>query len=249
MLGVGLDQLRELDRLKTEFVDAVGRQLRAPLTSIRGYLELLRDDDVDLAADLVHRCLDVIDRNSRHLAGLVEDLLILSRLDSSRPGPPTGRVSVPEVVAHAVSVVRPEVEKADQMISVWFDDLVPPVTGDPDQIERVVINLLSNAVKFSPTASAAPIEVSVSGQSGQSGQVSILVRDHGIGIAGPDQDRIFTRFYRSSQARERGVPGTGLGLAVVKEIVDAHAGTISLTSAPGRGTTVVVTFPAEPPVA
>lgn len=103
------------------------------------------------------------------------------------------------------------------------------------------MNLLSNAVKFSPPDTNGRIEVSVSSQEGS---VSVVIRDHGIGIAGPDQDRLFTRFFRSAAARDRGIPGTGLGLAVVKGIVDGHGGTVSAMSAPGSGTTMVVRLPA-----
>src|SRR6185312_9902698 len=117
MLGAGLDQLRELDRLRTEFVDAVSHELRTPLTSIRGYLELLRDDDLDLATDLVRRCLDVIDRNSQHLMGLVEDLLVLSRVDAGHGARPARRVSLPEVVAGAVTILSPGLDQPGLALS------------------------------------------------------------------------------------------------------------------------------------
>jgi PAS domain S-box-containing protein len=240
MLAAGIEQLRELDRLKTEFVDAVSHELRTPLTSIRGYLELLRDGDVNLAEDLARRCLDVIDRNSEHLMSLVEDLLILSRVDSGTFCPPDGSVSVPAVVSSAVSILRPSVQQAGLSLSVNLDDTVPRVTGDRDQLERVVMNLLSNAVKFSPDRTG-PIEVSVTSADGS---VSVVIADHGIGIAEPEQQQVFTRFFRSAAARDRGIPGSGLGLAVVKGIVDGHGGTVSATSTPGRGTTMVVRLPA-----
>ncbi len=244
VLGAGIEQLRELDRLKTQFVDAVSHELRTPLTSIRGYLELLRDDDVDLAEDLARRCLDVIDRNSEHLMGLVEDLLILSQVDSDSAGSPTlptTRVSVPAVVSSAVSILQPSVQQAGLSLSVRMDETVPPVSGDRDQLERVVINLLSNAVKFSP-ADAGEIEVSVASHDGS---VTVAVRDQGIGIGAQDRDQLFTRFFRSMVARDRGIPGSGLGLAVVKGIVDSHGGTISVASTTGRGTTMIVRLPAS----
>ena len=240
MLGAGIEQLRELDRLKTEFVDAVSHELRTPLTSIRGYLELLRDGDVDLAADLAQRCLDVIDRNSEHLMGLVEDLLMLSRVDAGNFGGPGRKVSVSAVVSSAVSILRPSVAKAGLSLSLRIDEAVPAVIGNADQLERVVMNLLSNAVKFSPADAAGVIEVSVTSHDGS---VTVVIRDHGIGIAGQDVDRLWSRFYRGAEARERGIPGSGLGLAVVKGIVVGHGGTISATSAPGRGTTMIVRLP------
>ncbi|HST84299.1 MAG TPA: ATP-binding protein [Kineosporiaceae bacterium] len=244
MLGAGIEQLRELNRLKSQFVDAVSHELRTPLTSIRGYLELLRDDDVDLAEDLARRCLDVIDRNSEHLMGLVEDLLILSQVDSADIAPltrPTKQVSIPEVVSSAVSILRPSVQQAGLSLSVRLDQVVPPVNGDRDQLERVVMNLLSNAVKFSPVDAAGAIEVSVFSQDDS---VTVSVSDRGIGIGAQDRDQLFTRFFRSVAARDRGIPGSGLGLAVVKGIVDSHGGTISVASTPGRGTTMIVQLPA-----
>jgi PAS domain S-box-containing protein len=243
MLGAGIEHLRELDRLKTEFVDAVSHELRTPLTSIRGYLELLRDDDVDQAGDLAQRCLDVIDRNSEHLMGLVEDLLILSRVDAGNFGVPDRQVSVPAVVSSAVSILRPSVQQAGLSLTVRVDEAVPAVAGNADQLERVVMNLLSNAVKFSPVDATGAIEVTVTSQDGS---VSVVIADHGIGIAGQDAEQLFTRFYRSAEARERGIPGSGLGLAVVKGIVDGHGGTVSATSTPGRGTTMIVRLPVAP---
>jgi len=225
VLGTGIEQLRELDRLKAEFVDAVNHGLRTPLTSIRGYLELLGDDDVDLAADLALRCLEVIDRKSEHLMGLVEDLLILSGVDSggvaANQAAPSRSVSVPAVVSSAVTILRPTVEQAGLSLSVRLDEGVPAVTGDRDQLERVVMNLLSNAVRSSPPNLAGDIEVSVTSQDGV---VSVMIR--------------------SAAARVRGIPDYGLGLAVVKGIVDGHGGTVSATSTPGRGTTMIVRLPA-----
>lgn len=239
VLGADIDQLRELDRLKTEFVDAVSHELRTPLTSIRGYLELLRDDDVDLAADLARRCLDVIDRSSEHLMILVEDLLVLSRVDQGRFSSADQEVAVPEVVASAMSILAPTLSEAGLAVTLDLDEAVPLVSGDRNQLERVVMNLLSNAVKFSPDA-AGPIEVRV--WSGD-GEVKLIVGDHGLGISESDQARLFSRFFRSEHARHRGIPGSGLGLAVVKSIVDGHGGTVEVTSTLGLGTTVVVRLP------
>jgi signal transduction histidine kinase/FixJ family two-component response regulator len=241
LLGAGIEQMRELDRLRTEFVDAVSHELRTPLTSIRGYLELLRDDDIELDAELARRCLDVIDRNSEHLLGLVDDLLILSRADSGNLAALDQEVSIPAVVSSAVSLLRPSVLEAGLTVSVDCDERVPAVCGDRDQLERMVLNLLSNAVKFSPSESAGAIEVSVSSQDGD---VTLVVRDHGLGVTGPDADQLFKRFFRSAEARSRKIPGTGLGLAVVKGIVDGHGGTVTMTPTAGRGTTMIVQLPA-----
>jgi PAS domain S-box-containing protein len=241
MLGAGVTQLRELDRLKTEFVDAVSHGLRTPVSSVRGYLELLRDDDLDLAGGLARRCLEVIDRNSEHLMGLVDDLLILSRMDSGTYSAPDQRVSVPAAVSSAVSILRPSLRQAGLSVSVRLEEEVPAVNGDRDQLERVVLNLLSNAIKFSEVDIDGGIEISVSSQGDE---VSLVVRDHGIGIEESEQDQLFRRFFRTSAARQRAIPGTGLGLAVVKGIVDGHGGRVRVMSTPGQGTTMIVQLPA-----
>jgi PAS domain S-box-containing protein len=252
VLGAGMEQLRELDRLRTEFVTAVSHELRTPLTSIRGYLELLRDDDLDLAADLAQRCLEVIDRNSERLMGLVEDLLLLSRVDAGGLARVDQDVSMPAVVTNAISIVRPSMQVAGLPLFVQFEAGLPMVRGDRDQLERMVINLLSNAVKFSPVAAvdgrspdhvdpARSIEVTVSSQDGH---VCLVIRDHGMGVSGSDSERLFHRFYRTDGARELGIPGTGLGLAVVKGIVEEHGGTVRMASTPGQGTTMTVQLPA-----
>jgi signal transduction histidine kinase len=153
--------------------------------------------------------------------GLVEDLLTLSRVDSGSPSAPSRRVSIPAVVSSAVSILRPSVKEAGCSLSVRLDEGVPMVTGDRDQLERVVMNLLSNAVTLSPPDAAGDIEVSVT-----------------------SQDAVVSVMIRSATARVRGIPGNGLGLAVVRGIVDGHGGTVSATSTPGRGTTMIVRLPA-----
>lgn len=231
-------QLRELDRLKTEFIASVSHELRTPLTSIRGYLEMLRDDDVELTSELGNRFLAVIYRNSEHLLSLIEDLLILSRMDSGKYWAPDQEISIPAVVSRAVAMLQPALQQAALSLSLELDDDLPPVLGDQDQLERVVVNLLSNAMKFS---SGGPVMIRASRRAGG---ISLAVQDHGIGIAAEDQHLLFTRFFRAAAARDRGIPGTGLGLAVVRGIVNIHGGTVRVESTLGRGTTMIVELPA-----
>jgi PAS domain S-box-containing protein len=244
LLGASNEQLRELDRLKTDFIATVSHELRTPLTSIRGYLEMLRSEDVNLAAELTQRFLGIIDRNSEQLLSLIEDLLILSRMDSGTRSALDREVSIPDVVCAAVDTLQPAAGPANVSLTVQIDDDVPAVAGDRDQLQRVVLNLLSNALKFTEEPEESEDSGSISVRvSSRDGAVSLAVTDHGIGIAAEDQHLLFTRFYRAAAARERGIPGTGLGLAVVKGIVDGHGGTVRVNSAPGRGTTVTVHLP------
>jgi PAS domain S-box-containing protein len=238
-LAAGNQHLREQDRMKTDLITTVSHELRAPLTSIRGYLEMLRDEDVDLAAELGRRFLDIIDRNSEHLLDLIDDLMILSRMDS--PTYPDRDVPIREIVDAAAAIVRPAASRAQLSIGVFVDDDLPPVAGDRDQLERALVNLLSNAVKYSPEPQS-PVTLDVSGRDDG---LYLVIADHGIGIEDADQPQLFTRFFRAESARERGIPGTGLGLAVVKGIVEAHGGTVRLESTAGEGTTVTVQLPSS----
>jgi signal transduction histidine kinase len=238
------DQLRALDRMKTEFIASVSHELRTPLTSIRGYLEMLRDGGTDVSPEMSQRFLAIIDRNSEHLLSLIEDLLILSRMDSGQYSALDREISLPGIIGSAVSMLQPAAQQALLTVDVDIDDDLPPVAGDPGQLERVVINLLSNAVKFS--SSGGTVAIRATRGDGGSG-VSLTVQDQGIGIAPEEKHQLFTRFFRTSAARERGIPGTGLGLAVVRGIVGAHGGTVSVDSALGRGTTMKVRLPAMSP--
>ncbi|GAB6899515.1 ATP-binding protein [Kineosporia succinea] len=252
-LAAGNNQLREMDRMKTDFVAAVSHELRNPLTSVRGYVEMLRDGGTAMDPELSHKFLDIIDRNSANVLSLVEDLLVLSRTDSGRAG--SGQfqdISFPDLVSSAVATVEPAARQAGMTIRVRVGERLPGVLGDPSQLERVLVNLLSNAVKFSPLPTnpgarplgGRPDVIHLQVIAIPAG-VRLEVRDPGIGIPQAEQVKLFTRFFRASSATARGIPGTGLGLAVVKGVVDAHRGTIRVDSAPGRGTTMTVDLPAQ----
>ena len=240
-LAAGNDQLREIDRLKTEFIASVSHELRTPLTSIRGYLEMLRDPSASLAPEMHHRFLAIIDRNSEHLLSLIEDLLILSKMDSGQYAALDREIDLHPVVEMAETMLRPAVQQGGIVLVKDLDDDLPRVLGDAEQLERVMINLLSNAVKFSEPGQ----HVVIRGRR-QGGMVCLSVKDEGIGIAVEDQSQLFTRFFRTTAAKDRGIPGTGLGLAVVKGIVDGHGGTLRVDSELGRGTTISVLLSVAP---
>ncbi len=252
-LAAGNSQLREMDRKKTDFFAAVSHELRNPLTSIRGYVEMLRDGNGG-EPELGPKFLDIIDRNSANVLSLLEDLLVLSQMESGHAGTSHFRaLSFPEIAEAAITTVEPTARQAGLTLRLVVADRLPVVLGDAAQLERVLINLLGNAVKFSPVpsgpASARPLggrpDVITLEVSAVATGVRLEVRDRGIGIPQAEQAKLFTRFFRSSSATERGIPGTGLGLTVVKGVVDAHRGTIRVDSAPGRGTTMTVDLPAQ----
>lgn len=236
-----IDNLHELDAMRSDFVSRVSHELRSPLTGVLGYTELLTDDAAGPLNDAQRRMLEVVDRNGHRLLSLVEDLLTLSRVDAGTFRPHMATVALPPIVQRTIESLSPAIERRHLHLDTDVEDDVV-LEADDGQLERIVLNLLSNAVKFTPDGG----EVGVSAHR-DGGQVVIEVRDTGIGIPPDEQPQLFTRFFRSSLSEQMEAQGTGLGLFIVKQIVDAHHGTIEATSEPGRGTTMTVHLPVRQP--
>lgn len=249
-----VDSLQELDRQKSTFVSTVSHELRTPLASMLGYTESVLDGDGGELPPRAVQMIDAVDRNAKRLHALIDDLLTLATVEaaqvSRRP------VSLAPLLAGVVEQIRPLAVKGGLVLT---GPPAPPdvrVSADPHQLERAVLNLLSNAVKFTPAggevrltlatepagnreAAAGPAEA---GQR-QPGRARIMVSDNGIGIDERDQPELFTRFYRASNAVEASIQGTGLGLGIVRDIVEDLGGEVSLASRLGEGTTVTVLLP------
>lgn len=233
-----VDRLQGLDQAKNDFVSSVSHELRTPLTSIRGYVELLRDGEAGELGPEQDHMLGIVERNSERLLALIEDLLTLSRVESGAFRTSLVSVDMAAVVRTAADALAPQAAAASVELVIDLSDAVPAVRGDPTQLERVLLNLLSNAIKFSESGGRVELRLSAIPT-----EVSVTVQDHGIGIPEAEQTDLFTRFFRSSSAQDRAIPGTGLGLVIVQSIVEHHGGTIELTSTPGAGTTVHLTLP------
>lgn len=227
---------RESERLKDEFFALVSHELRTPLTSIIGYLDLVLDDGEGLDAD-TQRFLEVVQRNARRLLRLVGDLLFVAQVEAGQLTLEKTHVDLGQVAAEAVEAARPRAE-ANGVELILSAEPARPLTGDRDRFGQMLDNLIGNAVKFSPDGGR--VEVSLSDEGGDA---VLLVSDTGMGIPPEDVGRLFERFFRSSDATRRAVPGVGLGLTIVKAIVDAHDGTIDVQSDPAHGTTFRITIP------
>ena len=227
------DRLR-LERLKDEFVASVSHELRTPLTSIRGYVELLLDEETGALSDEQRRFLEVVERNSRRLLALVNDLLFVSRVESQGLPLELDRVDLADVAheAYQSAGAAARHERVDLRLAAEPVE----IEGDAARLGQALDNLLSNAIKFTPAGGSVRLQVG-----SRNGSAVVAVSDTGTGIPPEDQQRLFERFYRAPGASTR--PGTGLGLAIVKAIVDAHGGEIGLRSAPERGTTVTIELP------
>ncbi len=232
-------RLEELDRQKDDFMSTVSHELRTPLTSISGYLEMLEDGD---AGDLSHaqrQMLDVVGRNTQRLRGLIEDLLVLNQLEATGLPADTPVISVCEIVRDVAEELAPVAARAG--VSVTHTEREGSwIRADQVQLQRALSNLASNAVKFTPTGG----KVSLSCKPSIDGtHVEIRCVDSGMGIPAEETKHLFTRFFRASNAARAQIQGTGLGLVIVRDIVERHGGRMEVSSDEGRGATFTMILP------
>jgi signal transduction histidine kinase len=227
--------LLEQSRLKSELVSIVSHELRTPLTSIIGFTDVVLTRRLDETAR--NRYLAIVQEQARRLAGLVDDFLDLQRIEE-------GRLELRQELIDVVALLcEQEQVFAAQSTRHTLKFELPPdrplaVRGDRDRLAQVLGNLISNAIKYSPAGG----QVELAGEGGDD-LVRVRVRDHGIGIPIEQQPSIFTKFFRGS-APLQGISGTGLGLALAREIVEAHGGRIGFSSAADRGSTFWIELPA-----
>ena len=234
-------KLRELDLAKNTFVSTMSHELRTPLTTILGYLELLGDEPGQLG-QLGAQAVEVMDRNARRLRAMVEDLLVASGVESGQGPAEFADIQPAELLEQVKDDVQAKATAAELELAVRADDDLGLLFGESEQLRRALGKLAENAVKFTPPGGRVELRASR-----DVAVVRLEVADTGIGIPVDEQDQLFTRFFRSSLARERQTPGAGLGLAIAKRIVDLHGGEIALTSTPGAGTTAAIVLPARVP--
>lgn len=227
-----------LDLQKSDFVSMISHELRTPLTSISGYLELIRDGDIGMVPTKVSEVLAVIGRNTFRLRQLIDDLLILSSIESRTLRSEQLPVDLHELCREAQTVAAQHA--ASRHIDVAFDAEFGRVTvcGDREQLEQVVSNLLDNAVKFSRIGGKVQLRLGADGDS-----AVLVCADHGIGIPAVEQAQLGTQFFRASNATADAFQGTGLGLAIVHRILDQHGGSITIESVEGNGTTAEIRIP------
>ena len=227
----------DAERLKDEFFALVSHELRTPLTSIIGYLELILEGEAGEISDDQRRFLGVIERNARRLLRLVGDLLFAAQVEAGTLSLAHEPVDLEAVVCEAVEAGRPRAEQAKVALTADTEP-VGELQGDPERLGQVLDNLISNALKFTPAGGSVSV-----GLHRRNGNAVVEVSDTGIGIPAAEQARLFERFYRTSSATERSIPGIGLGLSISRAIALGHGGAISVQSEEGRGTTFTVELP------
>jgi PAS domain S-box-containing protein len=229
------EELAELDRAKTTFFSNISHEFRTPLTLILDPVDQLRGrTELDEAT---REELDTVWRNGLRLTKLVNSLLDFSRIEAGRTQANFVPVDLAAVTAELASVFRSAVERAGLTLAVDCPPLEDPVYIDRDMWEKVILNLLSNALKFTFDGTIAI------GLRGEENQAVVTVADSGIGVAAAEIPRLFERFHRIENVRARSNEGSGIGLALVKELVDLHGGSITATSVEGEGTTFTIRLP------
>jgi signal transduction histidine kinase len=231
---------RQLARSENEYLALVGHEMRTPLTAISAYTEILRESDPGVLAADGPALLEVIERNTAQLRHIIDELLALSALDTGHVTVQMTPVDLAEVVRESVACTSAAIDGGALSVDAELPDALV-IPGDRRLLRQIVDNLLGNAVKYSPDGGQISVSLRPAGRTAE-----LVVSDTGIGVAPEEREKLFSRLYRSSQVRDRAIPGTGLGLALSRAVVHRHHGTIELAGHDGPGTTVVVRLPLDP---
>jgi two-component system phosphate regulon sensor histidine kinase PhoR len=225
-----ITEARQYEELRKEFVANVSHELRTPLTVIMGFVETLQDGALQDPERAV-RFLATVAKHTGQLRNLVDDLLDLSRLDSGAHLPAREPTDLANIVRRVADLAAPGARARSQSVSLKLDEPLPKVLGNSDLLQRAIANLLDNAIKYTPDGGSVTLSLH-----GEESEVVFRVTDTGIGIDAEHLPRVFERFYRVDKSRSREMGGTGLGLSIVKHVVQAHAGSIDVSSEAGKGT-------------
>ena len=229
-------ELGSMENLRQDFISNVSHEIQSPLTSISGFAALLKDDALDLEQRAHY--LDVIETEARRLSKLSDNLLKLSSLESNTHPLALTEFRIDKQIQNAALMLEPQWAAKQINLSLDLEKLC--VTGDESLLTQVWVNLLHNAIKFTPEHGSIVASLTQDG-----GETIFRIADTGVGIANEDKLRIFERFYKADKARDRSLGGNGLGLSLVKKIVDLHGGTITAESAPGEGAVFLVKLPKQ----
>jgi signal transduction histidine kinase len=238
------EQIHAANDAKSEFVSLVAHELRVPMTSIKGYADLIISGVAGPLNEQQAQFLEVIRRNLVRMSGLISDLSDINRIESGRMVFDNKPFDIRETVADVTGSLRERIEARRQTLEIDIDDDVPNVFADPTRIAQVLTNLVSNANKYTPDDGRIAIHLRKDGE-----YAAVSVQDSGIGISEENQKKLFTQFFRAEDTAVRAQPGWGLGLSIVRNMVEAQGGQIRFESEVGKGSTFTFTLPLAEEVA
>lgn len=228
--------LNNMEKMKQEFISNVSHEIQSPLTSIRGFAQVLKNDKLSFE-DRLHY-LSIIESESKRLSKLSDNLLKLTSLESENFNLNHKSYRIDKQLKNLILLCEPQWSKKDIDIEVCTQEAI--IMADEDLLSQVWINLISNSIKFTPEQGSIKIKLCNLEDS-----IEFHLSDTGIGISEEDIIHIFERFYKADKSRDRAKEGNGLGLSIVKKIIDMHKGTIDVKSILGKGTTFVVHLPKD----
>jgi PAS domain S-box-containing protein len=234
---------KEIDKMKSEFISIVSHELRTPLTSIKNAVSIILGGTAGEVTQNQERFLSMALRNIDRLAGIINDLLDLSKLEAGKVEMRFQEVDLSEPLDAVISSLRLQAEKKSIIITKEIPVGLPKVYGDKDKIEQIFINLINNAIKFTPEKG----HIHVSARLANGDFIEVCVEDTGIGIPDEKLDKVFDRFHQISESLTRETGGTGLGLPIVKGLVEGHKGSIRVESKVGKGSGFIFALPAYSP--
>jgi len=238
LIGRAVSRELAAARLQSDFVSAVSHEFRTPLTSMRQFTEMLAEDE-NIPPEKRRAFYEAQSRATRRLSRLVESLLDFGRMEAGARPYRLERLDVGRLVEATVEEFKQEAGRDGLTMECRIPEEGPPARADREALAQALWNLLDNAVKYSEGKPVVEVEVEAGRE-----EIAVRVRDRGIGISPSEKDRILRKFVRGADARARGVKGTGIGLAMVKHIIDAHGGKVEVASEPGRGSTFTIRLPA-----
>jgi signal transduction histidine kinase len=232
-LAEAYQKLAEQDLSRREFLSSVAHQLRTPLMVATGYLQLLQKGI--LTGDQLPAGIDTVSRNVQQIASLVNDILFLQEMDLVLPDFQT--VDLNEIARQVQMRYAKQAAERDIRLRFMPHPGLPPISGDARSLERALVALVDNAIKFSHTGASVEIRTMLDGE-----KIVVAVEDHGIGIAHDTLPRIFDRFYHLDRSGEELFDGIGLGLAITRQVIEQHHGSLDVVSEPGKGSTFTITL-------
>jgi signal transduction histidine kinase len=232
---------------KSEFVSLVSHELKTPMTSIRGYTDLLAQGTVGPVNEIQSNFLNTIRSNVNRMSNLVSDLADISRIEAGRLHLEFQSIAIEDVLQEVIRSIQGQLDEKEHTLEVQIPDGIPDVWADLNRLIQILNNLVSNAIKYTPQNGLLSVQVELSTNQwdpdGAPQVVHISVNDNGLGITRADQEKVFQKFFRSSDQNIRDLPGTGLGLNITRHLVEMQGGCIWFESEAGHGSTFHFTVP------